>query len=81
MFAELANNLGSSLVMGLAQAAGAIVLCLAVVVACRHFAVHVEREAAISIARGLVQMILVGVVLVALAQPRAELAGEPVGAH
>jgi putative ABC transport system permease protein len=66
MFTELTTNLDSSLAMGLGQAAGAIVLCLAVVVACRSFAVHVEREAAISIARGLVQMMLVGVVLALL---------------
>jgi putative ABC transport system permease protein len=66
MIAEVMNNLGGNLAMGLAQAAGAIVLCIAVVIACRRFAVHVEREAAISIARGLVQMVLVGVVLAVL---------------
>jgi putative ABC transport system permease protein len=66
MFADLLNNLSGSLGMGLAQAAGAIVLCLVVVLACRRFAVHVEREAAISIARGLVQMVLVGIVLAVL---------------
>jgi len=66
VLAELSNNPGSDLVLGLAQAAGAIVLCLAVVAACRRFAVHVEREAAVSIARGLVQMVLVGVVLALL---------------
>jgi putative ABC transport system permease protein len=66
MLADLLNNLSSNLAMGLAQAAGAMVLCLAVVVACRRFAVHVEREAAVSIARGLVQMVFVGVVLALL---------------
>jgi putative ABC transport system permease protein len=66
MLAELLNNLSSTLAMGLAQAAGAIMLCLAVVLACRRFAVHVEREAAVSIARGLVQMVFVGVALAAL---------------
>ena len=66
MLNELFNNLSRDLAMGLAQAAGAIVLCLAVVLACRRFAVHVEREAAVSIARGLVQMVLVGVVLALL---------------
>jgi putative ABC transport system permease protein len=66
MFVELLNDLTSDLVVGLAQAAGAIVLCLAVVFACRRFAVHVEREAAVSIARGLVQMVLVGAVLAVL---------------
>jgi putative ABC transport system permease protein len=66
MFVELLNDLSSNLVVGLAQAAGAIVLCLAVVIACRRFAVHVEREAAVSIARGFVQMVSVGVVLAVL---------------
>ena len=66
MFAELLNDLSSNLATGLTQAAGAIVLCLVVVLACRRFAVHVEREAAVSIARGLVQMVLVGVVLALL---------------
>ena len=63
MIAELLNNLNSDIVMGMAQAAGAIVLCAAVVLVCRRFAVHVERETAISVARGLVQMVLVGMVL------------------
>ena len=66
MLADLSNNLSSNLTTGLVQAAGAIVLCVAVVVACRRFAVHVEREAAMSIARGLVQMVFVGVVLALL---------------
>jgi putative ABC transport system permease protein len=66
MLAELSNNLSGDLATGLAQAVGAIVLCMAVVVACRRFSVHVEREAVISIARGLVQMVLVGVVLALL---------------
>src|SRR5882724_2821861 len=52
--------------MGMAQAAGAIVLCAAVVLLCRQFAVRVEREAAISMARGLVQMVFVGMVLAVL---------------
>jgi len=63
MLTDLLNNLGSNVALGLAQAAGAIVLCLAVVFTCRRFAVHLEREAAISMARGLVQMVLVGIVL------------------
>lgn len=66
MLADLLNNLGSNLVTGLAQAAGAIVLCMAVVICCRRFAVHVEREAAVSIARGLVQMVFVGAILALL---------------
>lgn len=66
MLAELSNNLNGSLALGLAQAGGAIVLCVGVVIACRRFAVHVEREAAVSIARGFVQMVVVGVVLALL---------------
>jgi putative ABC transport system permease protein len=66
MLAELQNSLSSDVVMGLAQAAAAIVLCAAVVALCRFFAVHVEREAALSIGRGLVQMVFVGVVLALL---------------
>ena len=66
MLTELQNSLGSDVTSGLVQAAGAIVLCLAVVVACRRFGVRVEREAAISMARGLVQMVLVGIVLTVL---------------
>src|ERR1700694_5148260 len=52
--------------MGMGQAAGAIALCAAVVLLCRRFAVRVEREAAISMARGLVQMVFVGMVLAVL---------------
>jgi putative ABC transport system permease protein len=63
---ELLNSLHSDIAMGMAQAAGAIVLCAAVVLVCRRFAVHVERETAISVARGLVQMVLVGMVLAVL---------------
>ena len=66
MIAELLNNLNTDIVMGMAQAAGAIGLCAVVVLLCRRFAVHVERETAISVARGLVQMVFVGMVLAAL---------------
>ena len=66
MFTELLNNVNIDIGRGAAQAIGAIVLCLAVVGLCRRFGVHVEREAAISIARGLAQMIFVGIVLAAL---------------
>ena len=48
MFTELLYNLSGDLAMGLAQAAGSIVLCLGVVLTCRRFAVHVEREAAVA---------------------------------
>jgi putative ABC transport system permease protein len=66
MLTELLHNFSGDLAMGLAQAAGAIVLCAAVVLACRCFAVHVEREAAISMVRGLIQMMFVGMVLALL---------------
>jgi putative ABC transport system permease protein len=66
VIAELLNNLNSGIVMGMAQAAGAVVLCAAVVLLCRRFAVHVERETAISLVRGLVQMVFVGMVLAML---------------
>ena len=42
-------------------------LCLGVVFLCRRFGVHVERETVLSLARGLVQMVAVGVVLAAAA--------------
>jgi putative ABC transport system permease protein len=61
--ADLINALSGDVMLGLAQAVGAIVLCAAVVVLCGWFAVHVERETAVSIARGLVQMVFVGMVL------------------
>jgi putative ABC transport system permease protein len=66
VIADLLNNLNGQVAIGLGQAAGAIALCLAVVALCRRFAVHVEREAAISIGRGLVQMVAVGLVLALL---------------
>ncbi len=66
MIADLLNNLSGQLAVGVGQAAGAIALCLAVVALCRRFTVHVEREAAISIVRGLVQMVTVGLLLALL---------------
>jgi putative ABC transport system permease protein len=66
MLAEVQNSLSGDVVAGLAQAAVAIALCLAVVVLCRGFGVRVEREATISVARGLVQMGFVGLVLALL---------------
>ena len=63
---ELQASIGTDVLMGLAQAAGAIVLCAIVVALCRWQAIGVEREAAISMARGLVQMVLVGMVLAML---------------
>jgi putative ABC transport system permease protein len=66
MMSELQASIGSGVLMGLAQAAGAIVLCAIVVALCRWQAVRVEREAAISLLRGLVQMVFVGMILAAL---------------
>ena len=66
MPADLLNAVSGDVMLGLAQAAGAIVLCAAVVALCGWFSVHVEREAALAIARGLVQMVAVGMVLAAL---------------
>jgi putative ABC transport system permease protein len=66
MVAELQSSIGSDIWMGLAEAIGAMALCAAVVALCRWQAVHVEREAAVSMARGLVQMVLVGMVLAVL---------------
>jgi putative ABC transport system permease protein len=66
VIAELLNSLNNDIGVGLAQAVGAIVLCAAVVLVCRRFAVHVERETVISVLRGLVQMVFVGMVLAVL---------------
>jgi putative ABC transport system permease protein len=66
MMAEWQSSIGNDVLMGLAQAVGAIALCAVVVVLCRWHAVRVEREAAVSMARGLVQMVLVGLVLASL---------------
>jgi putative ABC transport system permease protein len=66
MPADLLNAVSGDVILGLAQAAGAIVLCAAVVALCAWFSVHVEREAALSIGRGLVQMVAVGMVLALL---------------
>ena len=68
MTAELLKGLTGDVAMGIAQALGAIVICLAVVLLCRRFAVHVERETMTSLMRGLVQMVVVGVVLAMLLQ-------------
>jgi UDP-glucose/iron transport system permease protein len=63
---EFLASLDRNVAVGMAQAAAAIALCLGVVVLCRRFAVHVERETAVSLARGLVQMVAVGLVLALL---------------
>ena len=41
---ELLSISNHQVVLGIAQAAAAVALCLAVVFLCRRFAVHVERE-------------------------------------
>jgi putative ABC transport system permease protein len=66
MPAELTNIFSSDVVWALAQAGGAIVLCLAVMLLCRRFSVHVERETVVSLVRGLVQIAVVGLVLAVL---------------
>ena len=66
MIAELPSNLQGDVALGMAQAAGAVALCLVVVALCRRFGVHAEREAVLSLARGLVQMVAVGIVLALL---------------
>jgi putative ABC transport system permease protein len=66
MLNEVLQSITSDVTTGLFQAGGAILLCVVVILVCRRFAVHVEREATISIVRGLAQMVLVGVVLALL---------------
>jgi putative ABC transport system permease protein len=68
MIAELQSSIGGDVLMALAQAVGAIALCAAVVTLCRWQAIRVGREAAASMARGLVQMVFVGMVLALLLQ-------------
>lgn len=75
MIHELQSAVSPEVVTGLGQAAAAVVLCAAVVMLCRLHAVHVEREAALSIARGLGQMVCVGLVLAFVLH-----SGLPVGA-
>jgi UDP-glucose/iron transport system permease protein len=66
MITELQSSIGGEVLMGLAQAVGAIALCAAVVAVCRWQAIRVAREAAVSMARGFAQMVLVGLVLALL---------------
>jgi putative ABC transport system permease protein len=63
---ELLASLDRNVGVGMAQAAAAIALCLGVVILCRRFAVHVERETMLSLVRGLIQMVAVGLVLALL---------------
>ena len=66
MLAELRDGISNDVMMGLAQAAGAVVVCAAVILLCRWQSVRVEREAALSLVRGFIQMVLVGIVLAVL---------------
>jgi hypothetical protein len=50
---ELLGISHHEVLLGIAQAAAAVVLCLAVVFLCRRFAVHVERETVVSLDRWL----------------------------
>lgn len=70
MLTELMNSLSNGVGIGFAQSGVAIVLCMAVVLLGRRFAMHAERETFISLVRGLVQMTLVGVVLALLIHGR-----------
>ena len=54
--------------LGLAQAAAAIVLALAVMLIARRRAIHLERETVVALVRGLVQVVAVGSVLLLLLQ-------------
>jgi UDP-glucose/iron transport system permease protein len=64
----LAEFVGSDVLWGLAQAGGAIVICVGVMLLCRWYAVHVERETVISLVRGIVQIAAVGLILALLLQ-------------
>lgn len=63
---ELVHSLGGNMMLAMAQTGEAIALCVGLVALCRWCAVHVEREAAISIARGLAQMVFIGILLALL---------------
>lgn len=54
--------------LGLVQAAVAILLALGVMAAARRQAIHLEREIVVALARGLVQVVIVGALLVLLLQ-------------
>lgn len=63
---DLLSYVNHDVLVALAQACAAIALCMVVVLLCRQFDVKVEREAVVSLGRGLVQMVLVGFVLALL---------------
>ncbi|WFU91365.1 ABC transporter permease (plasmid) [Rhizobium sp. CC1099] len=59
----LTDLFSHQVLIGLAQAAAAVLLSLGTVALCRYFDVKVARETAVSLVRGLIQMSLVGVLL------------------
>lgn len=62
----LSGVISAQVLLGFAQAVASALLCLGVVFLCRRYEVYVARETLISLARGFVQMALVGVLLGAL---------------
>ena len=62
---DFLNGFSPDVVTAFAQAAGAIALCLGVIHLCGKFGVRVRREAVVSIARGFIQMVAVGITLAA----------------
>jgi putative ABC transport system permease protein len=66
MLNEAMSRIGSDVIMAVAQAGGTMALCLGIMLVCRKFAVHTERETVISLLRGFVQIALVGMVLALL---------------
>jgi putative ABC transport system permease protein len=66
MLDDLMQRLGNDVTLGMMEALGAIALCLVVVLICRSFSVHAERETVISLVRGLAQMVVVGMLLALL---------------
>ncbi len=74
MVTELMSRLGGDIIGVLVQAGGAAALCLVIMLLCHWFAVHVEREMAVSLLRGFVQIALIGTIL-ALLLDRSVLVG------
>jgi putative ABC transport system permease protein len=66
MWNDLVGADFAQLELGMMQAAAAAALCIAVVLACRWYAVSALGEAVVSLARGFAQMIFAGVVLAVL---------------
>jgi putative ABC transport system permease protein len=66
MWSDLIGSNTAQLELGLMQAASAAALCIAVVMACRWYEVSALGETAVSLIRGLAQMILAGIVLAVL---------------